>query len=123
MNLATHFRAILRWLPSLMIAVLFIHNALEKIVHPHQLDKLVTNSAVLRAVGLILLLAVILFLIHKTMMIGATILALYMCVIVFIHMYKGKPYEVALLIVAATIFAVYIRQSTHFRKEKDSITT
>ena len=41
-----------------------------------------------------------------------------MTFIVFIHMYKGKPHEVTILIVMATIFASYIRKPEIFLPDK-----
>lgn len=98
------------WTPSVIITLFFIPNALNKILHSNELDKIVTNSTVLITTGIFLLIATALFLYNKTILIGTTLLALYMTIIVFIHMYKGKPYEVAILIVMATIFASYIRK-------------
>ena len=104
MRIEKIIKTILIWLPSLIITVFFIPNALNKILHSNSLDKIVTNSTVIIIVGIILLIATALFLYNKTIIIGTTILALYMTLIVFIHMYKGKPYDVAILIVMATIF-------------------
>ncbi|GAL61769.1 hypothetical protein JCM19300_1592 [Algibacter lectus] len=42
-----------------------------------------------------------------------------MTLIVCIHMYKGKPYEVAILIVMATIFAAYIRSPLTFQQKRN----
>lgn len=111
------FSNLLLWFPSVIILLFFIPNALNKILHPNQTEKIVTNSIVMISTGLFLLIASILFLYNKTMRIGTMLLALYMTLIVCIHMYKGKPYEVAMLIVMATIFAAYIRKPQLFHKE------
>ncbi len=108
------FRTILIWLPSIIITMFFIPNALNKILQSNQMDKIVTNRTVLIITGVTLLIATALFLYNKTMIIGTTILAVYMTFIVFIHMYKGKPFEVVILIVMATIFAAYIRKPQLF---------
>ena len=108
---------ILMWLPSLIITFFFIPNALNKILNSSQTDKIVANSSVMIATGIFLLISTALFLYNKTVFIGTTLLAFYMTLIVFIHMYKGKPYEVAILIVMATIFASYIREPDLFHQK------
>jgi len=114
------FKTILIWLPSVIITVFFIPNALGKIFQSGQLDKVITNSTVIIIVGIILLIGTVLFLINKTIIWGTTILALYMTFIVFIHMYKGKPYEVVILIVMSTIFAAYLRKPEFFHQKQKS---
>ncbi len=109
-----YFKIILTWLPSLIILVFFIPNALNKIFYSNQMDKIVTSKSIMIVTGVFLLIASFLFLYNKTTLIGTTLLALYMTCIVFIHMYKGKPYEVAILIIMATIFAAYIRKPQLF---------
>jgi hypothetical protein len=69
--------------------------------------------------GIFLLVSTGMFLYKKTLLIGTSLLALYMTFIVFIHMYKGKPYEVAILIVMATIFASYIRKPQLFHPKQE----
>ncbi len=108
---------LLTWLPSAILLLFFIPNALNKLFHPNQTEKIIINSTVMISTGLFLLVASILFLYNKTMRIGTMLLALYMTFIVCIHMYKGKPYEVAMLIVMATVFAAYIRKPQLFHKE------
>jgi len=110
-------KTILTWLPSAIITLFFVPNALNKILHSDQTEKIVANSTVMIITGIFLLVATALFLYNKTILIGTTLLALYMTFIVFIHMYKGKPYEVAILIVMATIFASYIRKPELFQKK------
>jgi len=110
---------ILMWLPSLLITLFFIPNALDKILNSNQTGKIVTNSTVMMITGLFLLIATALFLYHKTIRIGTTFLAFYMTCIVCIHMYKGKPYEVAILIVMTTIFASYIRKPELFHQKQE----
>lgn len=109
---------ILMWLPSLIITLFFIPNALDKIFNSSQTDKIVANSSVMIATGIFLLISTALFLYNKTVLIGTILLAFYMTFIVFIHMYKGKPYEVAILIVMATIFASYIRKPNLYYQNK-----
>lgn len=79
------------------------------------MDKVVTNKVVLIIVGSILLLATALFLVNKTLLWGTAFLALYMTFIVFIHLYKEKPFEVAALIVLATILSAYMRKPAVFQ--------
>lgn len=110
-------RTILIWLPSIVLSMIFIQNGLDKILHPDQLDKVVKNDTLFIAVGVILLIATVLFLNNKTMLWGTTILAFYMTFISFIHWYKGKPFEVVVLIVMCTIFAAYLRQPQLFHKK------
>lgn len=107
-------RKILTWLPSLIITLFYIPNALDKLLNSNQTDKIVANSNIMIATGVFLLISTALFLYRKTMLIGTFLLALYMTIIVFIHMYKGKPYEVTILIVIATTMATYIRNPKSF---------
>ena len=111
-------KILLTWLPSVIITMFFIPNALDKILNSNQTDKIVANSTIMIATGIFLLVSTAMFLYNKTILIGTTLLALYMTFIVFIHMYKGKPYEVAILIVMATIFASYIRKPQLFHQKK-----
>ncbi|WP_282068767.1 hypothetical protein [Olleya namhaensis] len=117
--MSKNLKTLLTWLPSLVITLFFIPNALDKILNSNQTDKIVANSTIMITTGIFLLISTILFLYNKTILIGATLLALYMTFIVFIHMYKGKPYEVTILIVMATIFAAYIRKPKYFIKAKN----
>ena len=94
---------ILVWLPSFIITLFFVPNALDKILNSNQTGKIITNSTVMIITGVFLLIATVLFLYSKTVLIGTTFLAFYMTFIMFIHMYKGKPYEVEILIFLATI--------------------
>ncbi len=105
---------ILTWLPSLIITLFFIPNALDKILNSNQTEKIVANSTLMMTTGVFLLIATAIFLYNKTVLIGTALLSFYMIFIVFIHMYKGKPYEVTILIVMATIFASYIRKPQFF---------
>ena len=107
------------WLPSVIITLFFIPNALDKIFNSNQTDKIVTNSTIMIATGIFLLVSTAMFLYNKTILIGTALLALYMTFIVFVHMYKGKPYEVAILIVMATIFASYIRKPQLFHQKQE----
>ena len=100
------------WLPSLVIALYYIPNALDKLLDPNQTGKIVENAAVMITAGIFLLIATALFLYNKTILIGTSMLVLYMIFIVLIHMYKGKPSEIVILV--ATIFASYIRKPQLF---------
>lgn len=110
---------ILLWLPSLIITLFYIPNALDKILNSNQADKIVANNNIMIATGIFLLASIAMFLYNRTVLVGTILLALYMTFIVFIHMYKGKPYEVAILIVMATIFASYIREPQLFHQKSD----
>lgn len=77
--------------------------------------KIVENSAEMIIAGTFILIATALFLYNKTIMIGTSLLVLYMIFIVLIHMYKGKPYELVILILMATIFAAYLRKPERFQ--------
>lgn len=114
MKIEKTFRSALVWLPSLVISIFFVSNAVEKIFHSNQMDKVISNSAAIITVGIILLVATALFLYDKTIILGTFLLASYMTCIVFIHMYKGKPFEVVILIVMSTIFAAYLRKPQLF---------
>ena len=109
-------RTALIWLPSLMLAMIFIQNGLGKILHSGQMNKIVKNDTLFIAGGITLLIATVLFLNNKTMLWGTTILVFYMTFIAFIHLYKGKPFEVAVLIIICTIFAAYLRKPQFFQK-------
>ncbi len=117
MKIEKLIRTGLIWLPSVIISTVFIQNALRKIFQSDQLDKVIANNTVIIIVGIILLLATALFMFNKTMIWGAAVLAFYMTCIVFIHMYKGKPFEVVGLIVIATIFAAYLRKPGLFHQK------
>ena len=111
------FSRILIWLPSLIIILYYIPNALDKLLDPNQTGKIVENSAVMITAGIFLLIATALFLYNKTLLIGTSMLVLYMIFIVLIHMYKGKPSEIVILILMATIFASYIRKPKLFHQQ------
>ncbi|SFN87057.1 hypothetical protein [Salegentibacter flavus] len=110
---------ILIWLPSLIITFYYIPNALDKLLDPNQTGKIVENAAVMIIAGIFLLIATALFLYKKTILIGTSMLVLYMIFIVLIHMYKGKPSEIVILILMATIFASYIRQPQLFHQKQE----
>ena len=112
-------RILLIWLPSVIITLFYVSNALDKIFNSNQTGKIVVNSSIMIATGIFLLVSTALFLYNKTILIGTTLLALYMTFIVFIHIYKGKPYEVAILIVMATIFASYIRKPQLYNQKQE----
>ena len=104
-------KALLIWLPSLPIIFFFIQNAFEKIFYSNHLDKLGSSSTTLILVGIVLLIATVLFVFEKTVIVGMAILALYMTMTVFIHISKGKPFFLTILIVLLTILAGYIRKT------------
>jgi len=108
---------ILIWIPSLAITLYYIPNALDKLLNPNQTGKIIENNAVMITAGIFLLIATALFLYNKTILIGTSMLVLYMIFIVLIHMYKGKPSEIVILILMATIFASYIRKKKNYRFE------
>jgi len=110
---------ILIWLPSLIITLYYIPNALNKLLDPGQTGKIVENSAVMITAGIFLIIATGLFLYNRTILIGTSMLVLYMIFIVLIHMYKGKPAEIVILILMATIFASYIRKPQLFHKKQN----
>ena len=109
---------ILMWLPSLVVALFYIPNALDKLLNPNQTGKIVENSAVMVTAGIFLLIATALFLYNKTILIGTSLLVLYMTFIVLIHMHKGKPAEIVILMLIATIFASYIRNQHYSIKNR-----
>ncbi|MDX1602954.1 MAG: hypothetical protein R3209_07765 [Salinimicrobium sediminis] len=110
--------SILIWLPSLVITLYYIPNALDKLLNPYQTGKIVESAVVMIIAGIFLLVGTGLFLYRKTILIGTSMLVLYMTFIVLIHMYKGKPSEVVILILMATIFASYIRQPHLFSQKQ-----
>jgi hypothetical protein len=110
---------ILLWLPTLAIILFYIPNALDKLINHDQTGKVVESSAVMITAGVFILIGTALFLYNKTMLIGTSMLVLYMTFIVLIHMYKGKPAEIVILILMATVFASYIRKPQLFHQKPE----
>src|SRR5690554_338618 len=108
---------ILIWFPTLAIILFYIPNALDKLINHDQTGKVVESSAVMITAGVFILISTALFLYNKTILIGTSMLVLYMTFIVLIHMYKGKPSEIVILILMATIFAAYIRKPQLFHQK------
>ena len=106
----------LMWVPSFVITLFYVPNALNKLLEPEQTGKIVENSTVMITAGLFLLMGTALFLYNRTILIGTSMLVIYMIAIVLIHIYKGKPSEVVILILMATIFAAYIRKPELFNQ-------
>ena len=98
------------WLPSIIIALFFIQNAIEKIFQSNQISKLGLSNTSVILVGIFILIATALFLFQKTVIIGTSILASYMTFVVFVHINKGKPFLLTILIVLVTIIAGYLRK-------------
>lgn len=119
MKIEKILKKILIWLPSLILTLYYIPNALDKLLDPNQTGKIVENSTVMITAGVFLLIATALFLYNKTIVIGTSLLALYMIFIVLIHMYKGKSSEVVILILMVTIFASYIRKPQLFNQKQN----
>jgi hypothetical protein len=109
MTTSKTIKTVLLWLPSIPIVIFFTQNALDKIIYSSQSDKLASNSAILILTGVALLLATALFLYEKTIIVGTAILTTYMTIIVFVHISKGKPFFLTILILLLTIIAGYIR--------------
>lgn len=109
----------LTWLPSLAIILYYIPNAFDKLFDPNQTGKIVENSVVMISAGVYILIAIMLFLYNKTILLGTAMLVLYMTFIILIHMFKGKPSEVVILILMVTIFAAFIRKPTKFFQKRD----
>ncbi|WP_196887408.1 hypothetical protein [Aureivirga sp. CE67] len=107
-------KTILIWLPSLIVALFYIPNAMDKLLNPNQTGKIVQSSAVMITAGIYILLSLALFLYNKTMILGSFLLSLYMVSIISIHLYKGKPAEILILLLMSTIFAAYIRKPQYF---------
>tara|TARA_R110000868_G_scaffold68720_2_gene203209 strand:+ start:117 stop:473 length:357 start_codon:yes stop_codon:yes gene_type:complete len=110
-NSTKNLKLILIWIPSLLVAYIFLENGFTKIFYSNGMDKLGVSNTILIAVGFILIISVALFLYKKTLLYGAAILALYMTAIVFIHISKGKPFFLTFLIVLLTLFATYLRKT------------
>ncbi|WP_046755808.1 hypothetical protein [Kordia jejudonensis] len=115
MSVKKYLKRSLTWLPSTMITLFYIPNALNKLLDPNQTGKVVESNIIMIVTGIYLLIATALYLYKNTILIGTSMLSLYMIFIVLIHMYIGKPFEVAMLIVMATIFASYIRKPKLFQ--------
>ena len=114
MTTQKNFVTALIWFPSILIAVFFIQNAFEKIFQSNEVSKLGLNSTSVILVGIFLLIATALFLIKKTVILGTAILASYMTFVVFVHINKGKPFLLTILIVLGTVFAAYLRRTKLF---------
>src|SRR6187399_1436766 len=108
MTTSKTIKTALIWLPSVPIIIFFVQNAFDKIFYSNQSDKLVSNSTMIILTGVALLIATALFLYEKTIVVGTAILATYMATVVFIHISKGKPFFLTILIVVLTITARYI---------------
>lgn len=120
-GVARTLNRILIWLPSLAILLFYIPNALDKLINHDQTGKIVESSAVMITAGVFILIGTALFLYNKTILIGTSMLVLYMTFIVLIHMHKGKPSEIVILILMATIFASYIRKPQLFHSKPEKI--
>ena len=57
MKIERILKTVLVWLPSIIITMFFIPNAIEKIFQSNQMDKIVTNNVALITIGIILLIA------------------------------------------------------------------
>ena len=108
------FETTLIWVPSILIAIFFIQNAFEKIFQSNEITKLGLNNMSIILVGIFLLIATILFLMHRTLILGTTILASYMTFVLIVHIYKGRPFFLTLLIVLAILVASFLRKSKLF---------
>jgi hypothetical protein len=109
MTTSKTMKTALIWLPTIPVVSFFIQNAFDKIINSSQSDKFVSNSSILILTGVVLLVATGLFLYEKTIIIGTAILAIYMTIVVFVHINKGKPFVLTIMIVLLTIVAGYIR--------------
>ena len=102
---------VLIWTPSFVLTFFYIPNGLDKLFNPDQTGKIVESSVVMIIAGLFILSGTLLFLLKRTMLIGTSMLVLYMLAITGIHLYKGKPAEILILILISTILATYIRKN------------
>ena len=114
MTTQKNFVTALIWFPSILIAVFFIQNAFEKIFQSNEVSKLGLGSTSIILVGIFLLISTALFLIKKTLILGTAILASYMTFVVFVHINKGKPFLLTILIVLGIILAAYLRRTKLF---------
>ena len=97
----------------------YVPNELDKLLDPNQTGKIIESSAVMITAGVFILVGTALFLYNKTILIGTSMLGLYMIPVVLIHVYKGKPSEVLILILIATILSAYSRKKPLTNMEKD----
>ncbi|PQJ32783.1 hypothetical protein BST92_13020 [Nonlabens arenilitoris] len=104
-------KTILLWLPSIPVIIFFVQNAFEKIIKHDQLDKIGTSPTLLITTGLVLLIAIGLFIYHRTILYGTLILSLYMTTIVVIHIHKGKGFYLTMLIIMGTLVAGWLRKT------------
>lgn len=117
MQLIKFIKSALIWLPSIVLALIFIENGCQKVFNPIGVGKIIDNPVVLTSVGLILIVSAILFILPRTMLIGASVMALYMTMITFIHLMKGKSFEVTAMIVVGVAFASFIRKPELFQSK------
>lgn len=103
-------KTLLVWLPSILVALFFVQNGLEKVFMSTELDKVGLSSTQIIIVGIVLLIATTFYLIDKTMLMGTIILATYMIGIVIIHIQKEKPFILAGLIVGTICLGAYLRK-------------
>lgn len=111
MQLLKTVKLVLLWIPSLVVAYFFLDNGLTKIFFSSEMDKIGASTNLLISTGILLVLAVALFLSKKTLIYGTAFLVLYMIAIVFIHISKGKPFLLTASIVLLTLFAAYLRKT------------
>lgn len=104
-----NFRQVLTWLPSIWVAYFFIDNGLSKVLTPGQQLKAGLNDSGILIVGVILLLLVVLFLIQRTAVWSASLLALYMLIVLVQHIRHGKPFDMTAGVIVLIIAAVLLR--------------
>lgn len=97
------------WLPSIFVACFFIDNAINKIISPAEQLKGGLNDSQIVAVGILLLLFVILFLIRKIGVWGAFFLIFYMIVTLVQHIKHNKPFAITAAIIALIVASVLLR--------------
>jgi len=71
-------KRILIWLPSLIILLFYIPNALNKLLESNQTGKIIENSTIMIITGAFILVGAALFLYNKTILYGTLMLVLYM---------------------------------------------
>lgn len=102
-------RRVATWLPSILIACFFIDNAVNKLISPKEHLKGGLNDSEIVAVGILLLLFVILFLIRKTGIWGAFLLTLYMIVTLVQHIKHNKPFVITASIIVLIVASILLR--------------
>jgi hypothetical protein len=97
------------WLPSIWVAYFFIDNAIRKVIAPAAEMKAGLSDPFVVLVGVALLLFVVLFVMSRTALWGAFLLAAYMSVVLVMHIKNDKPFMLTAGVIVLILAAVTVR--------------